>query len=88
MNASGNPLLRPGSEAEWARIDADQRRSPRRSGETIEQRLMRGQRLSAQAAALRRAVREASAALSSHLGDRPLPVVPIPGLDDDGASIT
>lgn len=52
----GNPLLRPGSEAQWARIDADSRAAEARRGESIEQRLIRGQALSAQAAALRRAV--------------------------------
>lgn len=63
MTAGGNPLLRPGSEAEWARIEAEQRRSLARPQETVAERLMRGQRLSAQAATLRRSVRD----------DRPAP---------------
>jgi len=48
-------LLRPGAEAEWEQIDSSKRAllaaGPRGS---IEARLRRGQRLSAQAARLRR----------------------------------
>lgn len=56
--ARPNPLLQPGAEAAWRRIEAQQHRVPARDSETIEQRLIRGQRLSAQAARLRRAVRD------------------------------
>jgi hypothetical protein len=57
MAARPNPLLRLGAEAEWARIEKQERRLPASRRESIEQRLMRGQRLSAQAARLRRSVR-------------------------------
>ena len=50
-------LLRPGREAEWEKINAGKREllagGPRGS---VEARLRRGQRLSAQAARLRRAI--------------------------------
>ena len=50
-------LLRPGREAEWEQINAGKREllagGPRGS---VEARLRRGQRLSAQAARLRRAI--------------------------------
>lgn len=58
-DGNGNPLLRPGSEARWAEIHAGDRASQGGLDQTVEQRLMRGQRLSAQAAALRRAVSDA-----------------------------
>ncbi|MBA3306088.1 MAG: hypothetical protein H0U25_09205 [Thermoleophilaceae bacterium] len=50
-------LLRPGREAEWEQIDA-RKRELLASGtrDSLEGRLRRGQRLSAQAARLRRAV--------------------------------
>lgn len=56
-----NPLLEPGERAqrEWARIAADEALQ-RPANETVEDRLRRGQRLSAQAGALRRAVRDDS----------------------------
>lgn len=60
MAARPNPLLAPGAEAAWARIDAAVRRGAIGGRDTIEQRLIRGQRLSAQAARLRRAVRHGS----------------------------
>lgn len=61
MAQRGNPLLRPGAEAAWARIEAAHRQARQRpgAGETVEERLIRGQRLSAQAARLRRSVRDA-----------------------------
>lgn len=58
-----NSLLQPGSEQAWARIEADERHAPARPADTVEQRLVRGQRLSAQAALLRRSVRD------EHVGD-------------------
>jgi len=58
MAQAGNPLLRPGASAEWARIDAEERQALARPLDTVERRLMRGQRLSAQAARLRRSVRD------------------------------
>jgi hypothetical protein len=58
MTAGGNPLLRPGSAAEWARVEAELKHPAERLDETIAERLVRGQRLSAQAAALRRSVRD------------------------------
>lgn len=58
--ASHNTLLEPGHEAEWKRLDAEKRRyltpSP---GTPLEELLRRGQHLSAQAAALLRAVERA-----------------------------
>jgi hypothetical protein len=42
--------------SEWARLDAQQRRLLTPAGASIEENLQRGQRLSAQAAALRRAI--------------------------------
>jgi hypothetical protein len=41
---------------EWARIDAQQRRLLNLADASIEEKLRRGQRLSAQAASLRRAI--------------------------------
>jgi hypothetical protein len=46
-----------GSEARWAMLNAEKRRVLARPGDSIEDRLVRGQRLSAQAATLRRAIR-------------------------------
>jgi hypothetical protein len=40
----------------WKALDAEQRRLLRATGLTVEEKLRRGQRLSAQAAALRRAI--------------------------------
>jgi hypothetical protein len=57
MHPGGNPLLRPGAQAAWAAIEAEQRKALARPRETVEQRLIRGQRLSVQAARLRRSVR-------------------------------
>jgi hypothetical protein len=57
MAVRRNPLLQPGAETAWARIGAEERRARIGGRETIEQRLIRGQRLSAQAARLRRSVR-------------------------------
>lgn len=42
--------------ATWKALDAEQRRLLRSTGMSIEEKLRRGQRLSAQAAALRRAI--------------------------------
>lgn len=42
--------------ATWKALDAEQRRLLRPTGMSIEEKLRRGQRLSAQAAALRRAI--------------------------------
>lgn len=58
MTQAGNPLLRPGVNTAWASIEAEQRQALGRPGDTVEQRLMRGQRLSVQAARLRRSVRD------------------------------
>jgi hypothetical protein len=50
-------LLRPGREAEWEQINVGKRKLLAGSGrESLEARLRRGQRLSAQAARLRRAI--------------------------------
>lgn len=50
-------LLRPGAEAEWEQINASKRELlAAGSRGTLEARLRRGQRLSAQAARLRRAL--------------------------------
>lgn len=52
-----NRLLLPGSATQWARIEAAGKREARHTTtRSLEDRLRRGQRLSAQAAALRRAV--------------------------------
>jgi hypothetical protein len=51
-----NSLLAAGNEAQWARLADEKRTLRHRAGQTVEERLLRGQRLSAQAAALRRAV--------------------------------
>jgi len=58
MSQAANPLLRPGAEPAWARIEEEQQRGVRRPDETVEQRLLRGQRLSAQAAMLRRSLHD------------------------------
>lgn len=51
------PLLAPGNEAEWARLNEEKRRALTPSPDTsIEELLRRGQHLSAQAAKLLRAV--------------------------------
>jgi hypothetical protein len=42
--------------ADWESLDAEQRRLLRPTGQSIEEKLRRGQRLSAQAALLRRAI--------------------------------
>lgn len=53
-------LLEPGHEAEWARLDAEKRRALAPLSETpVGELLRRGQHLSAQAAALLRAVERA-----------------------------
>jgi len=57
MAQDGNPLLRPGAGAAWATIEGEQREELTRPRDSIEQRLLRGQRLSVQAARLRRSVR-------------------------------
>ncbi len=50
-------LLRPGREAEWEQINAGKRGLlAGASSDSVEARLWRGQRLSAQAARLRRAI--------------------------------
>jgi len=54
---SAKSLLRPGREADWERLNAEKRDLLARDGaDTLESRLRRGQRLSAQAARLRRAI--------------------------------
>jgi hypothetical protein len=58
MDRAKDSLLRSGAGAAWAVIEAQQRQALTRPAHTIEQRLGRGQRLSAQAAALRRSVRD------------------------------
>jgi hypothetical protein len=50
------PSRRHLDPSEWARLDAQQRRLLAPTGASIEENLQRGQRLSAQAAALRRAI--------------------------------
>jgi hypothetical protein len=62
MHPAANPLLRPGAQPAWAAIEAKQRKRLERPGETVEQRLIRGQCLSAQAARLRRSLRDDGAA--------------------------
>ncbi|ADB53242.1 hypothetical protein [Conexibacter woesei] len=42
--------------AEWLRLDSEKRQLLRRRGSSVEDNLRRGQRLSAQAAALRRLI--------------------------------
>jgi hypothetical protein len=44
------------SRSAWQRLDAEKRRLLRRTGASIEENLRRGQRLSAQAGSLRRAI--------------------------------
>lgn len=56
MARAGNSLLRPGANAAWAGIEAEQREALAQPRDSVEERLMRGQRLSAQAARLRRSV--------------------------------
>lgn len=51
-----NRLLLPGAVVRWARIEAAGEDARLTSTQSLEDRLRRGQRLSAQAAALRRAV--------------------------------
>jgi hypothetical protein len=58
MDGGPNPLLQPGAESRWASLNAEKRRLLARPGDSLEDRLLRGQRLSAQAAALRRAIRD------------------------------
>jgi len=52
-------LLAPGNQSRWEAINAEEDRQRRESarGATVEELLRRGQRLSSQAAKLRRAVR-------------------------------
>jgi hypothetical protein len=58
--AEGNPLLRPQAGKAWDRVRRDEDRDASQpSSETVEQRLLRGQRLSEQAARLRRSVSDA-----------------------------
>lgn len=57
MGARKTPLLAAGNTAAWERIETEQRRLLAESpAGTVEERLRRGQRLSAQAARLRRAI--------------------------------
>jgi hypothetical protein len=58
MVGGSNPLLQPGAGSRWASLNAEKRLLLARLGDSIEDRLTRGQRLSAQAAALRRAIRD------------------------------
>jgi len=51
-----NRLLLPGSALRWAQIRSGERDAHATDTRSLEDRLRRGQRLSAQAAALRRAV--------------------------------
>lgn len=57
MSVRRTPLLAAGSAAAWRRIDTEQRVLLAGATQgTVEDRLRRGQRLSAQAARLRRAI--------------------------------
>ena len=56
----GNPLLRPDADAAWAVIGEGRREAVDMSPGAVAERLMRAQRLSAQAAQLRRAAADAS----------------------------
>ena len=62
MDRSASTLLEPGHESEWERLEAEKRAILTPLHDTpIGELLRRGQRLSAQAARLRRAVDEGSA---------------------------
>ncbi len=55
--ADSKSLLRPGRTADWAKLDAEKRALLAGDGrDSLEERLRRGQRLSAQAARLRRSL--------------------------------
>jgi hypothetical protein len=57
MGAPRTPLLAAGSAPAWERIEREQRRLQVAAARgSVEERLRRGQRLSAQAARLRRAI--------------------------------
>lgn len=58
MAARPNPLLRPGSESAWRSIAEDAAAERIERDESVAERLVRGQRLSAEAAALRRSIRD------------------------------
>ena len=88
MATRRHTLLEPGHEAEWTRLDAEKRRFLTPPGDTPTGELLRrGQRLSAQAAALLRAVERANRPRDQNdlLGleeiHGALPAEPIPGLD-------
>lgn len=60
MAARKKPLLAPGNEAEWARLDTEKRQALTPPPETpVGELLRRGQHLSAQAAGLLKAVERA-----------------------------
>lgn len=81
----------------WAQLNAEKRRLLRPTGLSIEEKLRRGQRLSAQAAALRRGIiRDEPPVSLKRLAGRPrdkadldelreihgeLPIDPLPGVD-------